>query len=197
MATISLIISIIILAASLGLYLFQTPKSKAIKILFSLGIFISIIFFVAYGIINYITEAGITESAIYHLRHGIEYGLSQGGISQNLNLFFIAMISLLVCISLSSLLWIKKPSENKIKFRNVSLISPYVILLFLILSLSLNPVSHTIYDEFYSKNIEFNRPSNFYGHVTQIDSDVRNGSNIQFSQDSEFYDHYDIPEIKK
>lgn len=183
-------ISIFLILISLTLYFLKTPKSVIEKITYCLGIFVFIFFSLTYAIIDYLTESGITEAALYHLKFGIRYGLSQAGILEHFNLVLIILMVLIPSMILSILLFIKKPVKTKTKKDSI------IILSCLILALILNPITLTIYDELINKNYLSNRPSNIYGLVIHQDINI-DESKIEFELDSEFYNYYKKPEINQ
>lgn len=82
----SITISLVSLFLSLALFFYTGAYSKLIKFLFTLGIFISGIFYLAFWVANRFTGNGITEGVIYHLKTNI----LAAGLSEYFSLILIS-----------------------------------------------------------------------------------------------------------
>lgn len=117
-----------LLIASFLLFYNGGISSLKLRIITSLGVLISTIFYIFYGISNYFTGQGITNSVIYF----IKYGLKGAGFLEYKKLIIISILLSLLGIIVSLIFLFKNKRDLGKK---------YYILLFLILSIILNPVT--------------------------------------------------------
>ncbi len=133
----TLSISIALLFVAIVIYLY-TKTSKFKKFLFSCGVFISILFYIFCFIADYFTGEGVDNSVIYFLF----FGLSGAAFSEYKTLIAVSLLFLLLGIGFSAWLFIRKDTP-KINYK-INYI--YLVFIFLLLSLILNPVAASLGD---------------------------------------------------
>ena len=162
-----IILSLFLLIISIHLYK-KTRHSKINRLLFSILVLISIIFYLFYGISDYFTGKGIDYSVIYHLK----YGLAGAGFLEYLGLIITSIIVLIFSLVFSY--WILL---NQTRNKTNKKIYIYTAFLLILLSLLFNPAIHNLY------KLQFQKSSNtdFYKYYQQpYIKQVNNSKNLVF-----------------
>ena len=163
-------ISVVLLLFAIGLYMSKKiESSKRTRFILSCGVFISILFYIFYGMANYFTGAGITSAVIYYF----SYGLSGAGFSEYRELILISTLAVLLGVVFSLWIFFKKTSSSKKSNEQLYL---YIVFLFILSSLFFNPVTASLGEIVSSKTekLDFNKNAEFYDYyklpkITQID----------------------------
>lgn len=138
---------------------------KSVKIILGLGVFSSCLLYSLYYAANYFTGEGINRAVIYH----VKYGIAGSGLNEYLGIIMIFGLFVLISLLVSLYFVFTTRFDNK-KFS----FSTVFVLLFLILSLILNPV--------------------FLSYVSLNISGV---DGYEFDKNSEFFSYYRLPNATK
>lgn len=128
-------LSLFLFSASVYLYI-KTNASKINKVIFSVLVFTSIIFYLFYFISNYFTGRGIDMSIVYH----IKYGLVGAGFLEYWKLIVISIVLFILGLIFSFWVFLKK-TESRAKGRAYI----YAAFLLVLLSLLFSPAISNLY----------------------------------------------------
>ncbi len=126
---------IFFLSIAVLIYFIKGSQKLVHRLLFSGFGFISYIFLVCYGVLNYITDSGINYAVVYHVR----WGIAEAGLSEFKTIIYVSVF-LLICgfLFFCWLVFKSVKTEN----RTVFIFLSYLLILF---SLVFNPGLLDIY----------------------------------------------------
>jgi len=158
-----------------GVYLYRKPGFSPKNIFFYTMVFASIIIYLMYGILDYLTGNGIDESAIFHLK----YGLGGAGFSEYLELFVTSIVFTILGSIFIVWLLSKRVKSNSRWIVNIS----YLLVLASLLS---NPATSDVYGllSYKSNTVDFNK---LYREL-----DVTESSTVEFAK---FYREPNITKV--
>lgn len=127
-----------LLLFSVSIYLYRkTNTSKIKRLIFSILVFTSIIFYLLYFISNYFTGKGIDMSVIYH----IKYGLVGVGFLEYWKLIVVSVVFIILGLVFSYWIFL-----NKTKNRTNKLVYTHAAFLLVLLSLLFSPAAPDLYN---------------------------------------------------
>lgn len=138
------IISVLFFIISLAIYFLKGPASSlAYRLIVGAASFISIFLFIFFVVANHFTGRGITSSVMYYL----QFGFRDAGLSPYFG--FIFLITLVLLLSIFFCVWLvaKKPKKGGIVHKNFAL-----VMVFLLLSIALSPVTNS-FGEYFKINV--------------------------------------------
>lgn len=168
-----LLLSVSLLLFAVYIYFYKEIKiPKLVKFILSFGFFISILFYILYGIGNYFTDKDTTSVIIYY----INYGLSGANFSEYTKLISTSIFFIFVGVFFSIKIFFKKTSKSNKKTTKI-----YFILLPLFLSLFFNPVTASLKELILNSNRKLNEDLEFYKYyqIPKINQ-VKKTKNIIF-----------------
>lgn len=169
----SMFLSLFLFAVSIYLYR-KTNASIVNRLLFSVLVFTSIIFYLFYAIANYFTGKGIDSSVIFHLK----YGLAGAGFLEYWKLIAISIV--FIILGLVFLYWI---FWKRAKSKTNRTVYVYAAFLLILLSLFSSPATSDLNSILFqrSRAIALNK---FYKQLQESDA-------------TDFYKFYRLPYIKQ
>lgn len=131
LGSVQFIISFCFLFISLLLFFYKGIHSPLKRSIFSVSVFISLVFFLVFLVADYFTGRGVTQGVIYYLNYGFE-GV---GLSEYFHIITILLLSLLFCLYFSLYIFSRQHDDKPEQ------VFVYLTLFLALFSLLSNPVS--------------------------------------------------------